>query len=61
MDERRIRVYNSRHRQGVPCITFEGKWLSEAGFHPGDYLSVSAKDENITIKIRERFIEGNEK
>lgn len=58
MEERRIRVYKSRRDEELPCIILQGKWLEEAGFHPGDYLSVSYENEVITISIKEKYIES---
>ena len=33
----------------TPTITLKGFWLSEIGFHIGDYISVSCEDGRLII------------
>ena len=55
MKERKLRVYNSRRKHGVPCIELQGAWLAEMGFHPGDYITVSGEDNILKIALSQRF------
>ena len=51
---RQLKVYSSRlhyaDNYDAPCIRIEGKWLSEYGFKPGDYIAVECKDGELLIK-----------
>ena len=53
-NERHLKVYSSRLRYAdnanAPCIRIEGKWLSEYGFNPGDYISVECKNGELIIR-----------
>lgn len=55
MKERKLRVYNSRRKHGVPCIELQGAWLAEMGFHPGDYITVSGEGNTLKITLSQRF------
>ena len=48
---RSMKVYEkSDYRyQSIPMIRICGKWLSEAGFNIGDYVSVSCEDGKLII------------
>ena len=51
MKDRNIRVYYAP--QGVyPKIILQGKWLRDAGFQAGDFLSVSVQDKELKITIK---------
>lgn len=54
-NERKIRVYHSRANTDNPCIILQGKWLADAGFAAGDYLTVNYSNNHINITIREKF------
>lgn len=55
MEERKLRVYQSRKNQKDPCIILQGKWLANLGFAAGDYLSVNCQENQIIITIQEKY------
>lgn len=56
MKDRKLRVYNSTRKYGDPCILLQGAWLAEAGFTPGDYISVICQDNKLTIQIEKKCV-----
>lgn len=59
--KREIRVYTSRSNTSYPCIILQGKWLADLGFSAGDYLSIDGEDQKISIQIKEKFQNVEEK
>ena len=53
--ERKLRVYKSTRNYDQPSIVLQGAWLAEAGFTPGDYISVSCQENRLTIQIEKKF------
>ena len=51
---RNVRVYNAPI--GGSKILLQGHWLQDAGFQPGDYLSVSIETNKLIIDIKEKFV-----
>ena len=51
---RNVRVYNAP--TGGSKILLQGHWLQDAGFLPGDYLSVSVRKNKLVIDIKEKFV-----
>ena len=56
MKERKIRVYNSLRKHGDPSILLQGAWLADAGFAPGDYISVKCQENQLTIQLEKKFV-----
>lgn len=52
---RNVRVYYSQDGKSSK-ILLQGHWLQEAGFQPGDYLSISVRKNKLIIDIKEKFI-----
>ena len=50
-----VRVYYSQDGKSSK-ILLQGHWLQEAGFQPGDYLSVSVEANKLIIDIKEKFV-----
>ena len=55
MKDRKLRVYNSTRKYGDPSILLQGAWLAEAGFSPGDYISVICQENQLTIQIEKKY------
>jgi toxic protein SymE len=60
MKERKLRVYKSTRNYAQPSIVLQGAWLAEAGFAPGDYISVSCQENRLTIQIDAKFNPADE-
>ena len=56
MKERKLRVYNSTRKYGDPGILLQGVWLAEAGFAPGDYISVKCQENQLTIQLEKKYV-----
>ena len=56
MKERKIRVYNSLHKHGDHSNLLQGAWLADAGFAPGDYISVKCQENQLTIQLEKKFV-----
>jgi len=39
----------------LPCITLLGKWLSIAGFHPGDEITIASKFQTLLITMNREW------
>ena len=52
---RNVRVYYSQDGKSSK-ILLQGHWLQEAGFQPGDYLSISVRKNKLIIDIKEKFV-----
>ena len=51
MIDRKLTVCYGRgnYRQAPPQIVLQGKWLEQAGFTPGDKITVSCQEGQLTI------------
>lgn len=42
--------WNHRHYKTVPQIILQGNWLEQAGFQPGDQVTIKVEDGQLTIR-----------
>lgn len=53
---RNIRLCRSQRRiNQAPVLTLEGLWLKDMGFNIGDLVQITPGDEELTIKIVEKW------
>lgn len=54
--ERKIRLCRSQRRVSeAPVLTLEGLWLQDLGFDIGDLVQITPGNEELTIKIIEKW------
>ena len=54
--ERKIRLCRSQRRVNhAPVLTLEGLWLKKSGFDVGDLVLVTSDNEQLTIKVIEKW------
>ena len=52
MKERKLKVTyapGAKHKEKIPRIVLQGKWLKELGFEVGEHITVSSYSENIVV------------
>lgn len=51
------RSWNAKHRTNygiVPALRLNGNWLAQAGFVPGEKVSVRVEERSLTIQLEAR-------
>lgn len=52
------RSWGSLYRQRwatVPALRLNGQWLEQAGFNPGEKVTVHIEERSLTIQVEERL------
>ena len=48
----------SYHKEEIPRIVLQGKWLKELGFEVGEHVTINYSNENIVVSKNKDLIQS---
>ena len=59
MKERKLKISyapGANHKEEIPRIVLQGKWLKELGFEVGEHVTINYSNENIVVSKNKDLI-----